>query len=87
MNREQIALNRSQEDDIDALVAEGLKDWARTGDAFTSPVLQLVNEVDTFDEFLARLPELQQSLKPDEFVQQLALLSFKARALGDVNDG
>ncbi|HCD5722279.1 TPA: DUF935 domain-containing protein [Citrobacter freundii] len=86
LNREQIALNRSQEDDIDALVAEGLKDWARTGDAFTSPVLQLVSEVATFDEFLARLPELQQSLKPEEFVQQLALLSFKARALGDAKD-
>ena len=86
MNREQIALNRSQEDDIDVLVAEGLKDWERTGAAFTSPVLKLANEVDSFDEFLARLPDLQQTLKPEEFVQQLAMLSFKARALGDVRD-
>ncbi|WP_078000356.1 DUF935 domain-containing protein [Edwardsiella tarda] len=87
MNREQITLNRSQEDEIDALVTEGLKEWDRVGDAFTSPVLQLANDVDSFDEFLSRLPELQQSLAPDDFVQQLALLSFKARALGDTNDG
>ncbi|MEB6425741.1 DUF935 domain-containing protein [Citrobacter freundii] len=86
LNREQLALNRSQEDDIDALVAEGLKDWEKTGDAFTSPVLQLANEVDTFEEFLARLPELQKTLEPDDFAQQLAMLSFKARALGDAKD-
>ena len=86
LNREQIALNRSQPDEIDMLAAEGLRDWQRSGDAFTSPVLALANDVDSFEEFLSRLPELQQSLKPDDFVQQLALLSFKARALGDVKD-
>ncbi|WP_353613023.1 DUF935 domain-containing protein [Mangrovibacter phragmitis] len=87
LNREHIALNRSQEDDIDVMVSEAMKDWEQTGDAFTSPVLQLAKDVGSYEEFLARLPELQQSLKPDEFVQQLALLSFKARALGDANDG
>ncbi|MDA8488558.1 DUF935 domain-containing protein [Kluyvera sp. Awk 3] len=87
LNRERLALNRSQDNEMDALVAEGLKDWERSGDAFTSPVLQLANEVSSFDEFLARLPALQQSLKPDDFVQQLALLSFKARALGETNNG
>lgn len=86
LNRERMALNRSQEDEIDAMVSEAMKDWAQTGDVFTSPVLQLANDVDSFEEFLARLPDLQQSLKPDEFVQQLAMLGFKARALGDVKD-
>ena len=86
LNREQIALNRAQNDEIDTMVNDALQDWEQTGDAFTGPVLQLANDVDSFEEFLARLPELQKSLKPDDFVQQLALLSFKARSLGDASD-
>lgn len=86
LNRERIALNRAQSDEIDTMVNDALQDWEQTGDAFTGPVLQLANDVDSFEEFLARLPELQKSLKPDDFVQQLALLSFKARSLGDASD-
>ncbi|TCW05575.1 phage gp29-like protein [Raoultella sp. BIGb0138] len=87
LNRERIALNRSQEDEIDLMVNDALKDWEQTGDAFTSPVLQLAQEVTSYEEFLARLPDLQKTLEPAEFVQQLAMLSFKARVLGDSHDG
>ncbi|KFB96247.1 hypothetical protein GTGU_04673, partial [Trabulsiella guamensis ATCC 49490] len=52
LNREQVALNRSQPDATDLLVTEGLQDWQRTGDAFTSPVLSLAQASDSFDEFL-----------------------------------
>ncbi|VEB83000.1 Mu-like prophage protein gp29 [Citrobacter koseri] len=86
INRERLALNRNQQDDIDLMVADAMQDWQRTGDAFTSPVLQLAKDADSFDAFLAGLPELQKTLEPDEFVTQLAQLCFKARALGDVND-
>lgn len=87
LNREQLALNRSQQDEIDVMASEALKDWEQTGDAFTSPVLQLAQEVESFEAFLERLPELQKTLAPEAFVRQLALLSFKARTLGDANDG
>ena len=87
LNREQLALNRSQDDAIDAMVSEALKDWEQTGDTFTSPVLQLAKDAGSFEEFLARLPDLQKTLEPAAFVEQLAMLSFKARALGDANDG
>ncbi|CAM4198020.1 DUF935 domain-containing protein [Pluralibacter gergoviae] len=87
LNREQLALNRAQGDEIDAMVSEALSDWEQTGQAFTSPVLQLAQSVGSFDEFLSRLPDLQKTLEPSAFVEQLAQLSFKARALGDANDG
>ncbi|HHD2676142.1 TPA: DUF935 domain-containing protein [Klebsiella oxytoca] len=87
LNRERIALNRSQEDEIDLMVNEALRDWEQTGDAFTGPVLQLAQEATSYEEFLARLPDLQKTLEPADFVQQLAMLSFKARVLGDSHDG
>ncbi|MCZ6928688.1 DUF935 family protein [Serratia marcescens] len=87
MNRTQIALNRQDApDDIDQLTDDGIGDWQRLGTAFTSPVLALANEVTSYEEFLARLPELQDSLDAGEFVDQLARLCFQARALGDVSD-
>ncbi|HEJ7192108.1 DUF935 family protein [Serratia marcescens] len=88
LNREQLALNReSAPDDIDLLANEGINDWQRVGTAFTNPVLALVNEVDSYEEFLARLPELQASLDASEFIEGLTQLCFKARGLGDMNDG
>ncbi|HGX3211361.1 TPA: DUF935 family protein, partial [Serratia marcescens] len=88
LNREQLALNReSAPDDIDLLANEGINDWQRVGTAFTNPVLALVNEVGSYDEFLARLPELQASLDASEFIEGLTQLCFKARGLGDMNDG
>ncbi|HHJ4352321.1 TPA: DUF935 domain-containing protein [Citrobacter freundii] len=87
MNREQTALNRSQPGVLDMIVDEAMKDWQRTGDAFTSPVLALAKKSDSFESFLAGLPALQKELDADEFATQLAMLCFKARSLGDVNDG
>lgn len=87
LNREQLALNRqSIPDDIDQLTAEGISEWQRVGPAFTNPVLALASEVSSYEEFLARLPELQASLQADEFVDLLAQLCFQARGLGDVSD-
>lgn len=88
LNREQLALNRqSAPDEIDRLTDEGLGDWQRVGTAFTNPVLELAQSASSFEEFLARLPELQSDLDAGEFVEQLARLCFQARGLGDVNDG
>ncbi|HBC0574874.1 TPA: DUF935 domain-containing protein [Serratia marcescens] len=88
LNREQLALNRqSSPDEIDRLTDEGVSDWQRVGTDFTNPVLALASEAESYEEFMARLPELQANLGASEFVEQLAQLCFQARAMGDVNDG
>lgn len=84
--RERLALNRSSENEIDELTAEGVSEWQRVGPAFTNPVLELAADCKTYDEFLARLPGLQETLDAGAFVEQLAQLCFEARALGDVSD-
>ncbi|HBC0987577.1 TPA: DUF935 domain-containing protein [Escherichia coli] len=88
LNREQLALNRSEttEDEIDVLTATGVSDWQRVGAAFTNPVLELAAACDSYDEFIARLPELRDTLDASAFVEQMTQLCFEARALGDVSD-
>ncbi|CFB66662.1 DUF935 domain-containing protein [Yersinia enterocolitica] len=87
LNHENIALNRqSAPDDIDSLTQEGISDWQRVGSAFTNPVLALASDATSYEDFLARLPELQASLDANEFVDQLARLCFQARGMGDVSD-
>ncbi|HBC0040399.1 TPA: DUF935 family protein, partial [Salmonella enterica] len=83
MNRERVALNREHSDELAQMVDDALRDWQKTGEAFTNPVLTLAQECDSFDDFLKRLPELQATLNADDFALQLAEVCFKARALGD----
>ncbi|NUL98268.1 DUF935 family protein, partial [Escherichia coli] len=83
MNRERVALNREHPDELAQMVDDALRDWQKTGEAFTNPVLTLAQECDSFDDFLKRLPELQETLNADDFALQLAEVCFKARALGD----
>lgn len=81
-----LALNRSSESEIDELTAEGVSDWQRVGPAFTNPVLELAASCTDYSEFIARLPELRDTLDASAFVEQMAQLCFEARALGDVSD-
>ncbi len=55
----------------------------KTGEAFDEPGADTGAECDSFDDFLKRLPELQETLNADDFALQLAEVCFKARALGD----
>ncbi|EHS4171069.1 DUF935 family protein, partial [Escherichia coli] len=80
MNRERVALNREHPDELAQMVDDALRDWQKTGEAFTNPVLTLAQECDSFDDFLKRLPELQETLNADDFALQLAEVCFKARA-------
>ena len=87
MNRQHIALNRqSAPDDIDQLTDEAISDWQRIGPSFTNPVLALAHEVSSYEEFLARLPELQADMDAGEFIEGMTRLCFQARAMGDVTD-
>lgn len=62
MNREQTALNRSQPDVLDMMVDEAMNDWQRTGDAFTSPVLELAKKSDSFESFLLACRRFRKNL-------------------------
>ncbi len=66
MNRERVALNREHPDELAQMVDDALRDWQKTGEAFTNPVLTLAQECDSFDDFLKRLPELQETLNADD---------------------
>ncbi len=70
MNRERVALNREHPDELAQMVDDALRDWQKTGEAFTNPVLTLAQECDSFDDFLKRLPELQETLNADDFALQ-----------------
>lgn len=75
---------RSGEDEIDRLAAQELKDWRRVTSPITDPVIELVNQCESFDELKQKLSLLK--LDEKQLVEALALLTFKARGLGDATD-
>lgn len=93
LNRQQpIAINAvrpevSTDAEIAAMTDSAMSDWVEVGSEFINPVLQLAQEVSSYDEFMKRLPELQQSLDAPTFVKGLTEMCWKARAMGDVIDG
>lgn len=96
-----VALNRQQglainavrpELKTDAEIADmtdaAMTDWVEVGGKeFINPILKLAAESDSYDAFMQRLPELQKSLNPTEFVTNMTELCWKSRAMGDVIDG
>lgn len=86
------ALNRAQphlqvDDELDEMTNEALNDWVEMGgENFMQPILKAAQSVNSFEEFQALLPTLQQELSADEFTEQLAKLTFQSRALGDANN-
>lgn len=84
------ALNRAQGqpagaggDLIDEMVADLTEDWEPLMAPILDPVQKLVTEVESFEEFLARLPELLQTMSADALVERLAQGTFMARGVGD----
>ncbi|OOZ41650.1 hypothetical protein BOW53_02940 [Solemya pervernicosa gill symbiont] len=78
------ALNRegAPSDAIDELEAEALEEWEQQLAPIVDPIQLLANESQSFEEFLAGLTELE--MDSAEVVKTLALQSFKARGVGDV---
>lgn len=88
LNRVQIALNRQNLDtdaEQDTLVYNALNDWDEISKPITNPILNLASECDGYEDFAQKLALLQDELDPQELVEQMTMLCFQARALGDSN--
>ncbi|MBY8210094.1 DUF935 domain-containing protein [Vibrio fluvialis] len=91
MNRARlpVAINRvtnSADKEIDQMTDEAMGDWVEVADEFMKPILDLANASNSFEEFLAGLPALQEELGAEQFVQQMAMYMFQSRGLGDARD-
>ncbi len=83
------ALNEQENTDpdwLDELEAEAMEEWELQMEPIIDPVLSLAEEAQSYDEFMARLPELLETMKPDELIKKLAEQTFKARGVGDASD-
>ncbi|MBV7315460.1 DUF935 domain-containing protein [Shewanella sp. NIFS-20-20] len=92
MNRHtpSVAINRvmnTAEKEIDILTNQAMNEWEQVADEFMNPIIELANNVDNYDDFIAALPALQEQLGADEFIAQMAQYMFQLRGLGDTQDG
>jgi phage gp29-like protein len=81
------ARNREQQlDALDELEQEAMGDWQQQMQPVIDPIQKLANECENYEEFQARLPELQDKMDSTKIIEELAKQTFKARGLGDVKD-
>jgi phage gp29-like protein len=91
MNRRStsVAINRvskSGEQEIDSMTDEAMGEWEEVAEDFMNPIIAAANGSQSYDEFLSKLPQLQQDLGAEQFVEQMAEYLLKSRALGDSSD-
>lgn len=82
-----VALNRAGAgaDTIDHMVMDALIDWQPVMQPIIDPIQVLADECQDEAEFLARLPELLQTMDANALIRSLATETFKARGLGDTD--
>ncbi|ROO28237.1 DUF935 domain-containing protein [Salinisphaera orenii] len=73
-------------DDLTEALA-GDDEWEEQLEPLIDPIEQLAAEVDSPEAFRARLPELLERMDAGELLEKLANATFRARGLGDANDG
>lgn len=74
------------EDELDEIAAEELKDWQPKMAPVLDPVISMIEEADSYDEVLSKLPDLLGEMDGTEIIESLARAAFKARGLGDAQD-
>jgi phage gp29-like protein len=72
-------------DEFDVLGDELAGDWERDTDPLIAPIVALAAEVESFEAFQARLPEVMQGMDASKLVEALAQGQFAARIWGKVN--
>ncbi|MEW5904806.1 MAG: DUF935 family protein [Pseudomonadota bacterium] len=72
-------------DEFDVLADELASDWERVTDPLISPIAALAEEVSSFEEFQARLPDLIRDMDADKLAEALAQGQFAARIWGKLN--
>ena len=77
---------RAAQSYVDELEEEGLQDWQAQMGPIVDPLERLLQNSDSYEDFLAGLPAVMEEMDPAEVVQRMATTTFKARGLGDASD-
>ncbi|MFA0000419.1 DUF935 domain-containing protein [Vibrio lentus] len=88
-DKSKVAINRiskTAEAEMNDLTDEAMSDWEEVAEDFMNPIIELANESDSYEMFLEKLPELQETLGADVFVEQMAQYMFQMRGYGDAKD-
>ncbi|AGG58133.1 hypothetical protein VPCG_00022 [Vibrio phage martha 12B12] len=87
--KSKVAINRiskTAEAEMNDLTDEAMSDWEEVAEDFMNPIIELANASDSYETFLEKLPELQETLGADVFVEQMAQYMFQMRGYGDAKD-
>ncbi|MFA0199089.1 DUF935 domain-containing protein [Vibrio atlanticus] len=88
-DKSKVAINRiskTAEAEMNDLTDEAMSDWEEVAEDFMNPIIELANASDSYETFLEKLPELQEALGADVFVEQMAQYMFQMRGYGDAKD-
>jgi len=86
-NRQHLARNRQEaEDEIDAIGTEMMADWQDVSDQMQAALGEAVEQAESYEDLLARLPEALKAMPTAVLIETLVKGMFKARALGDGGD-
>ncbi len=85
-SRRALNMVSTRRDELDEIVNAGLQDWSPQMEPIIGPIEQLAAECESFDQFLARLPELVGKVDSEQLQLALATWSYSARALGNARD-
>ncbi|AUR82811.1 portal protein [Vibrio phage 1.028.O._10N.286.45.B6] len=88
-DKSKVAINRiskTAEAEMNDLTDEAMSDWEEVAEDFINPIIELANASDSYETFLEKLPELQETLGADVFVEQMAQYMFQMRGYGDAKD-
>ncbi|WED29172.1 DUF935 domain-containing protein [Vibrio sp. DW001] len=88
-DKSKVAINRirkTAEAEMNNLTDEAMSDWEEVAEDFMNPIIELANASDSYETFLEKLPELQETLGADVFVEQMAQYMFQMRGYGDAKD-
>lgn len=75
------------QDEFDELADELAGDWERVTDPLIAPIVALASEVESYEEFQARLPEVIKGMDTTKLAEAMAQGQFAARIWGKVNAG
>lgn len=79
-------ISKTAEAEMNDLTDEAMSDWEEVAEDFMNPIIELANASDSYETFLDKLPELQETLGADVFVEQMAQYMFQMRGYGDAKD-
>ncbi|MBK5957402.1 hypothetical protein CCR97_04155 [Rhodoplanes elegans] len=74
------------EAELEALADEALGDWEELVDPLLAPLRAAIERASSFDELIGKLPDLARQVDGTKCAEALAVVTAKARGLGDAAD-